>query len=103
MKKAYKITPQKFQQNCETISRIEYKYGSHIPETMKKGYDKIKAQNAEFEKPDKSFFYMENEFVYNLYLNRNEDEPVTSRELYAIVNTLLEKTDSMIRTATWGM
>ena len=37
MKKAYKITPQKFQQNCEAISRIEYKYGSHIPETMKKG------------------------------------------------------------------
>lgn len=102
MKKAYKITPQKFQQNCEAISRIEYKYGSHIPETMKKGYDRMKAQNAEFEEPKLSF-YMENEFVYNLYLNRNVDEPITSRELYAIVNTLLEKTDSMIRTATWGL
>jgi len=102
MKKAYKITPQKFQQNREAITRIEYKYGSYVPETMKKGYDKLKAQNAEFVKPDKPF-YMENEFVYNLYLNRNVDEPVTSRELYAIVNTLLGKTDSMIRTATWGM
>ena len=102
MKKAYKITPQKFQQNCEAISRIDYKYGSHIPETMKKGYDRMKAQNAEFEEPKQSF-YMENEFVYNLYLNRNEDEPITSRELYAIINTLIEKTDSMIRSATWGM
>ena len=112
MKKAYTITPEKYRKNQETIGDIKYKYGypleagwrllgGDIPETIKKKADKATSENASVEKPENGL-YFRNKDIYNLWLNRDTDEPITARELFNIVEAISEAIDGARSAAAWS-
>ena len=106
MKKAYTITPEKYKKNRETICDIKRKYNypqesgwryldgttadDRTPEKVKEQYKKAVEENKTFVKP-KNDIFLSNTDIYNLWLNRDTDEPITARELYNIVSRLLEE------------
>ena len=121
MKKAYTITPEKYEKNRDTIYDIKYKYNyphegswryldgttadDHTPEKVKKKYNKAVEENKTFVKPENDIF-LSNTDIYNLYLNRDTDEPITAREFYNIVTALLsgidEAEDRAETSAVWS-
>ena len=118
MKKSYKVSPKEYNEAKHNLYRIEYHYGYNgkngkslvdgAGRTFEKRYPEIAKQYKESEEivnntpvPENDLFF-KNVFMYNLWLNRKEDEPITSRELYAILNTLAEEMKSKISTATYG-
>jgi len=123
MKKAYTITPEKYKKNRETICDIKRKYNypqdsgwtyfdgttaeDHTPESVKEKYKKAKKENDAFKVPDDDIF-LGNPDIYNLWLNRNTDEPITAKELYNIVTALLSTIDDAENRASssnadWGV
>ena len=102
MKKAYTITPAKYFDNLKYIRSVEYRYGedtSDYPKTTLKKYEKAVKENASVEKPKASLFF-KNEVMYNLWLNRETEEPVTAKELFTIVSTLNEYFKDKISSAS---
>jgi hypothetical protein len=103
MKKAYTITPERYEDNKKVIDKIKYKYDypqdkgwkyldgttaeERIPESVKNKYKKTAEENKAFEVP-KNKIFLSNADIYNLYLNRDTDEPITARELYNIVTAI---------------
>lgn len=110
MKKAYTITPAQYDANVKTMNDIEYRTGyskatAHhrllsgqtieetTPKKTKDRYNKAYEENKGVKVPSNEFFFI-NEVLYNLWLNRDTDEPITAREMYAIVNTICEEIDA---------
>ena len=106
MKQSYNITPKQYKDNKTIIRNIKEKYNypqekgwryldgttaeEHTPEKVKNQYKKAVEENKAFEIP-KNKVFLANTDIYNLYLNRDTDEPITARELYNIVSCLLEE------------
>ena len=118
MKKSYKVSPKEYNEAKHNLYQIEYRYGYNgkngkslvdgAGRTFEERYPEIAKRYKEAEEivkntpvPENDMFF-KNVFMYNLWLNRKEDEPITSRELYAILNTLAEDMKSRISTATYG-
>ena len=106
MKQSYNITPKQYKDNEKVIDKIKYKYNypqekgwryldgttaeEHTPEKVKEQYKKAVEENKAFAKP-KNDIFLSNTDIYNLYLNRDTDEPITAMELYNIVSCLLDE------------
>lgn len=98
--------PLKYYELLQTIREIEYKYGDNVadmPKTTAKRYEKAKKEMAKIEFPTDDdyvrFFDTRTPELYDLWLGRESDEPVSKRELYAIVKDILsrvERVDSSI-------
>ena len=117
MKKAYKLTPEEYKTKCEEIRGIVYHHGYHSNQTgkdylsentserVRNRYEKLKAEVDETEIPD-DFFFFHNADLYNLYLNRDTDEPITARELYNIVSAISKAVkdakDSAVSSSYWN-
>lgn len=101
MKKAYTITPAQRQENIKIMSNARYHYGSlaNAPEEVKARCRKAAEENATITELPKDDLFLENEVMYNLFLNRDTDEPITARELYIIVRTIKEAIDEAERSA----
>ena len=90
MQKAYKLTPAEYQKKRDEMSKIVYRYGDdarHAPEEIREKYNKLKEETKLFPIPefDECSMFFRNPEIYNLWLNRDMDEPVTSRELFKII------------------
>lgn len=92
MKKAYTITPEQYRENIRIMDKARYQYGdlANAPERTRKKCTKAASENLKVERPEDRLFF-ENEAIYNLWLNRDTDEPITARELYTIVATLAQE------------
>ena len=105
MKKAYAITPERYRSNIKVMEDARYHHGESLvnaPESVKKKCIKAAKENATIGELPKERIFFENEVMYNLFLNRDTDEPITARELYAIVQTLseaIEEAEDRARTA----
>lgn len=98
--------PAKYYELLQTIRDIEYKYGDNVanmPKSTAKRYEKALSEIAEIETPEGEdyarFFDTRTPELYDLWLGRESDEPVSKRELYAIVKDILsrvERVDSSI-------
>ena len=115
MKKAYSITPDQYHEKQVQIRDIAYKNGWYnyetgkyrlsdtTPERTRKRFEKLTKECEEMPIPnDKTFFRGTD--IYNLWLNRDTDEPITARELYNIIASISEEikaTESMARSAGW--
>ncbi len=103
MKKAYTITLEDYKRKIEKLRIIEQKYGDNAEfasEKIKKTYDKLVKECAEFPKP-KNPLFMESADLYNLWLNRNTDKPITTRELFDITTAVMEVMGRKISSATY--
>lgn len=107
MKKKYKITPDQYRDKIDKMYDITYKTGydgiknaDRCSRYLKEKYDKYHEETSKMDIPEDKLFFM-NEVIYNLYLNRNEDEPVTSKELYKIIETVVDDICSYVRTRTY--
>lgn len=101
MKKAYKITPAQYKAKQEEIKRIGYKNGWDDRETgewrlsddtnprTRKHFENLVKECEEMPKPSNKVFFKGTE-IYNLWLNRYTDEPITASELYNIVESIAE-------------
>lgn len=99
MKKAYTITPAEYVEKKRKIEEIGYKNGwfkpergeyelaRDTPERIKGRFDKLTKEVKETPIPKENIFFI-NEDLYNLWLNRDTDEPITARELYSIVSAI---------------
>ena len=114
MKKAYTITPEEYYKKLDEIRKIEYNYGyqcgpdyrqyrlsSSTPEKIKKRYEKLKSETENLPKPKDSVFFR-NTDLYNLWLNRETDEPVTAKELFNIVTGISGAIDAAKSAAVWS-
>ena len=115
MKRAYTITPEQYHEKQAQIREIVYKNGRYDYETKKyrllsstpertcKQFEKLTKECEEMPIPkDKTFFRGTD--IYNLWLNRDTDEPITARELYSIIANISEEiksAESMARSAGW--
>lgn len=115
MKKAYSITPDQYHEKKAQIRDIGYKNGWYsyetnkyrlsdsTPERTRKRFEKLTKECEEMPIPnDKTFFRGTD--IYNLWLNRDTDEPITARELYNIIASISEEiksAESMARSAGW--
>ena len=106
MKQSYNITPKQYNDNRYIIRKSKEKYNypqekgwryldgttseERTPEKVKEQYKKAVEENNAFDVP-KNKVFLANTDIYNLYLNRDTDEPITARELYNIVSCLLEE------------
>lgn len=99
MKRAYTITPEQYHKKQAQIREIGYKNGrydyetnkyrllSSTPERTCKQFEKLTKECEEMPIPnDKTFFRGTD--IYNLWLNRDTDEPITARELYNIIASI---------------
>ena len=120
MKQSYAIGPEKYSKNIDTMNEIEYNTGythkdakkvnpftgktkaESTPKNLVTKYEKAYAENKQFEKQlpkgeEREEFlesaFCENDTMFNLWLNRNTDEPITARELYQVVKVLLGEVD----------
>ena len=102
MKRAYTITPEQYSKKQAQIREIGYKNGrydyetnkyrllSSTPERTCKQFEKLTKECEEMPIPsDKTFFRGTD--IYNLWLNRDTDEPITARELYNIIASISEE------------
>ena len=102
MKRAYTITPEQYHEKQAQIREIVYKNGRYDYETKKyrllsstpertcKQFEKLTKECEEMPIPsDKTFFRGTD--IYNLWLNRDTDEPITARELYNIIASISEE------------
>ena len=102
MKKAYTITPDEYHELRQEIHKIDYRYGYECgsghsqrrlspstPERTRKRYEKLTAECEAMPKPENHLFFR-NPDLYNLWLNRYTNEPITARELYNIVAGIAE-------------
>ena len=118
MKKAYAITPDDYRDKVREIRKIDYQYGyecgpnhcqhrlsSSTPEKTKKRYEKLTEECNTMPKPENHLFFR-NTDLYNLWLNRNTDEPITAQELYNIVagiaGAITAAEDRAKSTAIWS-
>lgn len=105
MKKAYKLTPIEYRINEKYIKNVEYQYGNDVssyPKEVARKYRKAVKENKSVETPGRNSIFFTNETMYNLWLNRDTDEPITARELYSIVEGIAEaidKAESSAKTA----
>ena len=100
MKKAYTITPAQYKTKQYEINRIGYNNGWMLetgewklsddtnPRT-RKHFENLVKECEEMPKPKNKVFFRGTD-IYNLWLNRHSDEPVTARELYNIVESIAE-------------
>lgn len=115
MKKAYTITPEQYREKRKEIERIGYKNGHSDPKTgrytlseetnprTRKHFENLTKECDEMPIPDDKTFFLGTD-IYNLWLNRHSDEPVTARELYniiAIISGEIKDAKSMARSAGW--
>lgn len=109
MKKNYIMTPEEYRRKDRKISEISSKlFGHRFGRTKAKidvPKEKVKlatleAELAKVDVPDEKF-YFKNETVYNLYMNRNNKEPITSDEMVKIVDALLEHMSDIARTHSY--
>lgn len=103
MKKKCAITYKEYKEKIEKLHIIEQKYGDNAKfasEKTKKTYDKLVKECAEFPRPSNPLF-MESADLYNLWLNRNTDEPITIRELFDITTAVMEVMSRKISSATY--
>ena len=113
MKKAYTITPEQYHDKRAEITAIGYRHGWQNRETgeykladgtsdrVRKRFDKLTKEVKETPVPDNRLFF-KNPDIYNLWLNRDTDEPITARELYNIVEAIgkaIGEAESSARTA----
>lgn len=103
MKKAYTITPNKYRENVKLQNNTRWKYGEvkYAPESLRKKCTKAAEENLNVQLPEDELFF-ENADIYNLWLNRDTDEPITARELYEIVMAIgksIKDAESNARTA----
>lgn len=101
MKKAYTITPEQYREKQREINKIGYKNGWSDPKTgiytlsegtnprTRKHFENLTKECDEMPKPKDKLFFMGTD-IYNLWLNRHTDEPITARELYNIIKTVGE-------------
>jgi hypothetical protein len=100
MKKAYTITPEEYREKQKEINDIDYKYGydcgrNHschrlsvkTPEKVRQRYEELNKECNEMPMPNSGVYFRGTD-IYNLWLNRNNDEPITARELYNIVTAI---------------
>ena len=92
MKQAYKMKLEDYWKKRGQVNDIRYRYSvgyndtlnEKTPEKVVKRYKKLKTEMEEMPKPDSQLFFL-NTDIYNLWLNRDTDEPITARELYNIL------------------
>lgn len=115
MKKNYKMTPSEYEKKEEEMNEIAaklsaFRFGRPFPDKLgrmrkiksldvpkeKARFDTLRNELAGVDVPGDKF-YFRNEVVYNLYMNRGNKEPVTSDELFDIINTLLGHTLDVAR------
>lgn len=99
MKKAYTITPEQYREKQREINKIGYKNGWYDQKTgrytlsegtnprTRKHFENLTKACNEMPKPKDKRFFMDTD-IYNLWLNRHTDEPITARELYNIVTAI---------------
>ena len=99
MKKAYTITPEQYREKQREINKIGYKNGWYDQKTgrytlcegtnprTRKHFENLTKACDEMPKPKDKRFFMDTD-IYNLWLNRHTDEPITARELYNIVTAI---------------
>lgn len=113
MKRAYTITPEQYHEKRKEIERIGYKNGHTDPQTGKytlssytapitrKRFENLTKECDEMPIPDDKTFFLGTD-IYNLWLNRHSDEPVTAKELYNIVASIsqaIKQAESSARSA----
>lgn len=113
MKKAYTITPEEYLEKKREIDGIGYRHGRFDRKTgkyklaestsdrVRKRFDKLTKEVKETPVPNNRLFF-KNPDIYNLWLNRDTDEPITARELYNIVEAIgkaIGEAESSARTA----
>ena len=113
MKQAYNITPEEYGRYHAEMCGIVYNHGHHDNLTgkdyisegtssrVKNRYEKLKKIVGETVKPENPFFFR-NTDLYNLYLNRYRDEPITAKELYNIVSEISKAIDDVRSSAGWS-
>lgn len=121
MRKAYTITPDEYREKRREINNIGYKNGWNDPKTgrytlsegtgpgTRKRFENLTRECDGMPKPEDKLFFMGTD-IYNLWLNRDTDEPVTARELYNIIKTVgdaISQAESNARSSavvwdTWG-
>lgn len=101
MKKAYTITPDQYREKQIQINHIGYKNGYSDPKTDKytlsshtnprtrERFEKLTKECEEMPIPSDKTFFLGTD-IYNLWLNRDTDEPITARELYNIIASISE-------------
>ena len=113
MKRAYTITPEQYHEKRKEIEHIGYKNGHSDPQTGKytlspytnprtrKHFENLTKECDEMPIPDDKTFFLGTD-IYNLWLNRHSDEPVTAKELYNIVASIsqaIKQAESSARSA----
>lgn len=103
MKKSYTITPDQYRENVKTQKGAAYKFGDSLdgaPDYVKERCTKAAAENLKVKLPKDAFFF-KNEVLYNLWLNRDTDEPITAKELYTIVESIYQRIEDVRTTSGW--
>ena len=102
MKKTYTITPDQYREKQSQINNIGYKNGWYdyetnkyrlsdsTPERTRERFEKLTKECEEMPIPSDKTFFLGTD-IYNLWLNRDTDEPITARELYNIIASISEE------------
>ena len=102
MKKAYTITPDQYLEKKAEIRKIGYNNGwedyrtnkyvlsEGTPERTRRRFEKLTKECEEMPMPSDRIFFRGTD-IYNLWLNRDTDEPITARELYNIIASVSEE------------
>ena len=117
MKKEYTITPAEYKAKVREINDIGYRHGhfnrergeyelaNNVPDRVRNRFNKLRMEVEQTPRPKDKIFFA-NEDLYNLWLNRDTDEPITARELYNIVLTIGREIESAenraVSSATWN-
>lgn len=103
MKKAYTITPKEYFKKLDELDEIEYRHGEdakYASERIQKKYKRLTEQTKAFKEP-KDAMFLRNADLYNLWLNKDTDEPITAKELFNIINGITGEMRDDISSATY--
>lgn len=112
MNNSVKNIPARYWELSDIINDIEYNYGNDtnsMPDSIAKRYEKAKKEMEELKVPKGAeysrFFDANYPALYDLWLKKDSDKPITGKELFSVVNALLDKirkVDSSIASHIWS-